>query len=182
MTAVQRAVDFGVFLREHRAALAGFLRRRLPTEEDAEDVVQESMMRMLRYSESEPAVAWKPLLYRVATNAACDHARRRASRFSGDYISLDDEEIASGAPLPEQVIEDEQELAIIGKAILRLSPKCRQVFLLHRMEGMTYSEIAVHFGISESMVRKYISKAIAHLAAVVAQATGPARSRAPEQP
>lgn len=155
-----RAADFGVFLREQRAALAGFLRRRLPTEEDAEDVAQESLIRMLRYGESQPPQAWKPLLYRVATNAACDHARTRASHHSTEHVSLDSEEIVSQALQPEQAAEREQALSILSATILQLSPRCRQVFLLHRMEGLTYGEIGARLGISDSMVQKYISRAI----------------------
>ncbi len=162
-TVAERAADFGAFLREQRAALAGFLRRRLPTEEDAEDVAQESLIRMLRYGESQPPQAWKPLLYRVATNAACDHARSRVSHHSSEHVSLESEEIISQALQPEQAAEREQALSILGGAILQLSPRCRQVFLLHRMEGLTYGEIGTRLGISESMVQKYISRAIVTL-------------------
>lgn len=168
VTAAQRAADFEAFVREQRSALAGFLRRRLPTEEDAQDVAQESLLRMLRYGKTEPPQDWKPLLYRVATNAAHDHARRRATHRSEDHVPLDSEdvELVCDRPLPEQVAEQQEELAMLEKAILDLAPRCRQVFLLHRVEGMTYGEIGKHFGISRSMVKKYISRAIVALAAV----------------
>jgi RNA polymerase sigma factor (sigma-70 family) len=161
-----RAADFVAFLREQRAALAGFLRRRLPTEEDAEDVAQESLMRMLRYRESQPPQAWKPLLYRVASNAAVDHARSRHNHRNSEHVSLDEADLVSQAPQPEQIAEREQALSLLGGAILQLSPRCRQVFLLHRMEGLTYGEIGVRLGISESMVQKYISRAIVALSEV----------------
>lgn len=161
----QRAADFERFLREQMAALAGFLRRRLPSEEDAQDVAQESMLRMLRYSHSEPPQAWKPLLYRVATNAACDHARRRASHHSTDHVELDPDELMADTPTPERQLMEEQEQVVIETAILQLSPKCRQAFLLHRMEGMSYAQIAAHVGLSESSVQKYISRAVVELAA-----------------
>lgn len=161
----QQASDFERFLREQMTALAGFLRRRLPSEEDAQDVAQESMMRMLRYQATEPPHAWKPLLYRVATNAACDHARRRASHHSTDHVELDAEALMSDSPQPEQQLMEEQEQDVIEAAILQLSPKCRQAFLLHRMEGMSYAQIAAHVGLSESSVQKYISRAVVQLAA-----------------
>lgn len=160
------APSFETFLERERTPLLGFLRRRMPTEEDAQDVAQECLMRMLRYARSEPPRAWKPLLYRVAANAACDHARRRAARHSDEHVPLDHEELISDTLGPHQSLVRDEELEILEQAILELTPKCRQVFLLHRMEGMTYSEIAGHMGFSESMVQKYISRALGSLAEV----------------
>lgn len=164
-TVTGRAADFERFLREQMAALAGFLRRRLPSEEDAQDVAQESMLRMLRYQSTEPPQSWKPLLYRVATNAACDHARRRASHYSSEHVELDADELVADTPPPEQQLMEEQEQAMIEAAIMQLSPRCREAFLLHRMEGMTYAQISEHVGLSESSVQKYISRAVVQLAA-----------------
>src|SRR3546814_5901210 len=67
------------FLRDEREALLKFLRTRLPTEEDAQDAVQESMIRMIRYRDSEPPEALKRRRYRIGMNVANSqprHARR----------------------------------------------------------------------------------------------------------
>lgn len=160
------APNFEAFLNRERTPLLGFLRRRMPCEEDVQDVAQECLMRMLRYAHSEPPRAWKPLLYRVAANAACDHARRRTARHSDEHVPLEQEDLISETLRPDQALARDEELAILEHAILELTPKCRQVFLLHRMEGMTYSEIAEHMGFSESMVQKYISRALGALAEV----------------
>jgi RNA polymerase sigma factor (sigma-70 family) len=157
------AADFEAFLREQQAALTGFLRRRLPTEEDAQDVAQESVLRMLRYRDTEPPQAWKPLLYRVATNIACDHARRRAAHRAADHVPIEQQELICEAAQPQQAMEQDEVLGVLEHALLQLSPRCRQVFLLHRMEGQTYAQIARHFGVSESMIHKYISRALATL-------------------
>lgn len=158
-----RGLEFEGFLREQRVALVHFLRRRMPTEDDAQDATQESMTRMLRYGKSEPASSWKPLLYRIATNIACDQARVRSSHCTVNHVSIDADELPSGEPGADDMIAEEQELALLEKAIMELPLKCRQVFLLHRMEGKTYVEIARSFGISEKMVEKHISKALARL-------------------
>src|SRR3546814_7301119 len=62
-----RGRGFEVFLREQQPALLQFLRLRT-SEEDARDIAQESLARLLRYRDNEPAEAWKPLLYRIARN------------------------------------------------------------------------------------------------------------------
>lgn len=157
--------EFNEFLRVQRAALLNFLRRRLPTDEDAQDATQESLTRLLRYGNSEPADAWKPLLYRIASNIACDQARLRNSHCVEDHISLEDEEIVSEEPTPEQLLAQQQEMAILQRAILALPEKCRQVYLLHRMRSMTYVQIATHCGLSQKTVEKHVSKALAALRA-----------------
>src|SRR3546814_5485086 len=55
---------FEAFSREQYGGLLQFVRRRMANEEDARDIAQESLTRLLRYRETEPASSWKPLLYR----------------------------------------------------------------------------------------------------------------------
>src|SRR3546814_1432343 len=75
---------FEGFLRDEREALLKFLRTRLPTEEDAQDAVQESLIRMIRYRDSEPPEAWKRLLYRIGVNVANDqHRYARSNHAAG---------------------------------------------------------------------------------------------------
>src|SRR3546814_16357843 len=70
-----RGRGFEVFLREQQPALLQFLRLRT-SEEDARDIAQESLARLLRYRANEPAEAWKPLLYRLARNLLNEPWRR----------------------------------------------------------------------------------------------------------
>src|SRR3546814_8356616 len=81
---------FDIFLQQHYKGLVQFLRQRTVTEQDAEDAAQESLARLLRYRESEPARAWKPLLFRIATNVANDHLRqtrtdRKSTRLNSSH-------------------------------------------------------------------------------------------------
>src|SRR3546814_14612200 len=62
-----RGRRFDAFAREQQPVLLQFLRWRT-SEEDARDIAQESLARLLRYRDSQPAGAWKPLLYRIVRN------------------------------------------------------------------------------------------------------------------
>lgn len=156
---------FERFLAEQREALVGFLRHRTASEADAQDAAQESMVRLMRYRGQQPAEAWKPLLYRIAINVAHDQARRQRSRHSEAHQPLDegDNELQAEQPTHEQRVADQQELALIRELILRLPTRCRQVYLLNRIDGMSYSEIARHCGISVKAVEKHVAKALAAL-------------------
>lgn len=159
------ALGFDAFLRQHYASLVQFLRRRTASEQDAEDAAQESLARLLRYRESEPERAWKPLLFRIATNVANDHLRQTRTQRQTLGESLEEQDLSSigesGEPTPEQRLADRRQLDLVLSAIRHLPDKCRHVFLLSRFQGMSNQAIAVRCGISVRMVEKQITKALA---------------------
>lgn len=163
---------FDRFLSEHRPALLAFLRQRTASEEDAQDAVQESMTRLMRYGDERSPEALKALLYRIAVNVANDQLRRAQRRRTGDHIPLDDAVHAlpsAEAPLDEHLIQ-RQELALIARIIESLPPRCQEIYVLSRIEGMKNAEIAEFCGISLKAVEKQMTRAMA----AVRQASGKA--------
>lgn len=160
---------FDRFLIEQRESLLGFLRRRTVCEADAQDVAQESMVRLLRYRDQQPEEAWKPLLYRIAANVLHDQARRFRSRCGDSHEPLGEniENLPADEPPMEKRLSDQQELMLVRGLILQLPARCREIYLLNRIEGMSYSEIAGHCGISVKAVEKQITRALAMLRAGV---------------
>jgi RNA polymerase sigma factor (sigma-70 family) len=157
---------FIVFLREHREPLIAFLRKSAATHEDAQDIAQETMMRMLRYRD-QPAEALKILMYRIAINALNDRGRRQKTRHAPEHVSLDEDyhALPSQEPTHDQRVATEQELALVRAAIMQLPMRSRQIYLLNRINGMSYTQIARHCGISVKAVEKNIGRALALLRA-----------------
>lgn len=160
---------FDRFLREHRGPLVAFLSRRIG-EDDAQDIAQEALVRLMRYR-GQPVEQLRPLMYRIAINVIHDRGRRDSTRQVFAHVSLDQDFIglASLEPSHDQRIEHEQELALVRAAILQLPERCRQVYLLNRLEGLSYTQIAQHCGISVKAVEKHIGKALAMLRAKLKQ-------------
>lgn len=154
---------FDVFVREQRQGLLQFLRSRTATEQDAEDALQESLAKLLRYRHQESPEAWKALLYRIAANVANDQHRAGACRRSSDHVPLDDLPIADSGHTPDQRAAYDQQVARIGEAILALPPKCQRVYLLKRAHGLSHAQIAARCGISVKMVEKHLANAMALL-------------------
>ena len=154
------ARSFDIFIREQYRSLVQFLRRRTATEQDAEDAAQESMAKLLRYRESEPAIAWKQLLYRIAVNVAHDQFRVAFTHRSKEHVTLNGQEIAAHEHSPEERAEYEQQVAHLTQAILELPPKCQRVYLLKRVHGMSRAQIADRCGISVKMVEKHLATAL----------------------
>lgn len=148
-------------IRRHHSALIKYLRRRLSVAEDAEDVAQETYIRMMRYEGSSELKSPSAMLFRIAVNVANDHGRAAMARRSNRHTVIEDVELASELPSAEREVLATQTLDLLLETIEQLPPKCKQVFLLSRASEMTYPEIAEHCGISVKSVEKHISRAIA---------------------
>ena len=151
--------------REHNAALLKFLTHKLSNPDEAADVAQSAFQKMLSVTEPERLENAKSYLYQTAMNLAIDRIRK-SQRRDGHLRSLanestDREDLRS--PSPENLIITRQELARVNQSIDELPEKCRQAFLMHRGQQMTYGEIGNTLGVSVSMVEKYIIRALKHL-------------------
>ena len=165
------AERFDRFVRECVPLLERFLSRLRVGADDVQDVAQESLARLLRYRDSEPPEAWTALLYRIAINVARDRARRDRTAPRGE---TSEPEAISADASPEQHASDQQALARVRDAILGLSPRCRAVYLMHRVEGLSYPEIARRCGISTKAVEKQMSNALRALREARERAGDPA--------
>jgi len=151
-------------LDQHRTSLMHFMLKRLRNRTDAEDAVQETSLRAFNYHQRLHSIeSPTALLYRIAQRVAVDFQRRARSHRMDASCSLDDVQLLSDAPSPEQLAVAAQELSRLVDALERLPSKCQDVFILSRMEGLSYPEIGARCGISVKMVEKYISRALAEL-------------------
>lgn len=126
---------------------------------DAEDVVQESFIRLGRYSPDARARYPRALLLRIAANISIDARRRLFGRSPGRAISLDDLAPRFEPSLVQPA--DQMFLVDLKSAILALPEPLRETFLLARFTPLTQAEIAARLGISTKTVEWRISKAVA---------------------
>lgn len=142
----------------HRAWLTALLAKRYGQPE-ADDIAQDTWLRIRRYASPVPIRRPKALLARIALSLAIDRGRK-ASR----QKALD----ANHAALSSQPIASSQEQAIFfEQMMLALPPKLRDVFALSHVRGLTYREIAQLRGISVKAVEKRMNQAIAKCADMV---------------
>ena len=99
-------------------------------------------------------------VFRVATNVLRDRARRDAVRHRGDHVPLESAELPGRAPSEERIYESRELLTKVLEVLEALTPKCRTSFLLHRFEGLSYSQIARRLGVSRSAIEKQMMHVI----------------------
>ena len=114
----------------------------LGNREDAQDAAQEAFLKCWRTRAGLPDVqnlrAW---IFRVGLNAAKDHQRSAWHRRSRPLIG-EETMLADHAAAPGQVIEDNEDLVRLRRAITTLRTEEQQVFLLRQNGGLTYEQIA----------------------------------------
>jgi len=144
-----------------RAKLERILHGRLQSRDTAQDLAQETCLKLLRVAEQFPSEDdARRYLVRMAVNAATDHHRtegRRAELLAG-LVELFDQT----QPGPEDALVARDEVAQLERVLAELPPKCRDVLYLSRVEGMTHAEIAGVLGVSKSLVDKYAVRALLH--------------------
>ncbi len=151
---------FIAFIREERAPLCAFLRMRGIGPDDAEDIAQDSMERLIRYR-GHSTDELRLLLYRIARNRLADRGRSSQARGHLPLGERDGSEEPQGtSPDPLRQAESGQMIALLRQALFKLPERAREVYLLNRITGMSYAQIARHCGITAKTVEKHIARAL----------------------
>lgn len=145
--------------RQHQGQLLRFLTLRLGSAAEAQEVAQEAYIRLLQRGSVKEGDNLRALLYVTARNVATDCLRRR--RFERGGETMPDADLAT----PERILAGRQQIGQIEKLIADLPVKCRYAFICYKFHDMSYDDIAHRMEITESMVRKYVLRAVAYCAA-----------------
>jgi RNA polymerase sigma factor (sigma-70 family) len=157
-------------VRDHSARVYRLAYRLSGNPQDAEDLTQETFVRVFRSLADFSPGTFEGWLHRITTNLFLDMVRRR-QRIRFDALPEDTERLPGTAPSPEQVYADTHLDPQIQAALDALSPEFRVAVVLCDIEGLTYEEIAATLGIKLGTVRSRIHRgrvqlraALAHLA------------------
>ena len=141
--------------------LVCFLNAKLGNRQVAEDVVHDAYVRVLERASDTPIEQPRAFLYRTALNLVIDGHRRNALRQVEPLEVLDSEE-RFFSPSPQVLMDRNQRLDLLQRALAELPAACRDCFLLRKLEGLSHPEIAERPGVSRSMVEKHIVNAMKH--------------------
>jgi RNA polymerase sigma factor (sigma-70 family) len=131
---------------------------------DAEDLLHSAFLRLHAYSLRNTVDNPAAFLVRTAVNLSIDDVRQKRSRGETLVDANDLGEIADNEPLQDEVLASRNRLEKVRQALGQLTPRTRTIFLMHRVEGLKYREIAARLDITMSAVEKHIAKAVLHLA------------------
>ncbi len=152
---------------EHHRRLEALVRKSVRNRETAADIVQDVFVRALAAGPRATAEDDRNVLYAAARNAAIEHHRREHRRAEIISCVLPEQMVAS-ASSAEAGLEARDALSALDEALAGLSPRCRNIFLMRRVDGLSNKEIARLQGISVNSVEKHIARALRHCQASLA--------------
>ena len=144
----------------HHGWLKSWLTRKLQSAFDADDIAQDTFIRVMGSDTLSTIRDPRSFLCTIAKRVMVDLFRRNAlEKAYLEMLALMPENLA---PSPEERESQLETLQLIDSMLDGLNGKTREAFLLSQLDGLTYSEIALKLGISVSSVKKYMAKAIEH--------------------
>lgn len=153
------ATERFVLFQQYYDELVRHLTAKLRSRDQAQDIAQETFLRVLAQDSSVPIEQPRAFLYKTAFNLTVDLFRRQQRRAEEP---LDAESAYPAFITPaeqETVVSAKEQVRLLYDALMELPPRCRHVFLLHKFKDRSHAEIAAQLGISISMVEKHILKA-----------------------
>jgi len=159
------AESFALLLERHRTPVIHFLYRMIQNQAVAEELAQETFLRVYRSRESyEPTAKFTTWLFRIATHLALNWLRDHKN--SRGEVTLDEPsdgfptmQVAHSEASVEQRLVKESKAAEVRRAIGSLPQKQRGAVLMHKYQEMEYRQIATALKCSESAVKSLLFRA-----------------------
>ena len=172
--------DAGAFeqlLRRHRRALYTFFVRMLGDRARAEDLAQDTFLRIVKGAASwEHRARFQTWLYAIARNLCVDASRRDRFRRTESLDAQDGEEgrplvdgVEDGGPTPDRDAASAQLRPILQRALASLPVEQREVFVLREQVGLAFKEIAELSGVNENTVKSRMRYALLGLRKALAE-------------
>ena len=153
----------------HQAELLGTLYYLVGNLEDARDALQEAFVKCWRNQDKLPEIQnLKAWIFRIALNTGRD-IRETAWRRKRQALPEDEGMVASRHAGPMEIVEHDERLARLRKALSDLRPEEQEVFLLRQNGELTYEEIAEELGVPTGTVKTRMRLALARLREVLAE-------------
>ena len=149
--------------RAHYAGMCAFVRRFVHAPDVAEELVQDVFFKLWTKREGLTDIdALKTYLFRAARNTALNSLRRKKLE-----NSWEEREAARGEPTTMAATDDDASADEVSRAvqaaILKLPPRCREIFLMSRDGGLTYNQIAASLELSIKTVETQMGRALKSL-------------------
>lgn len=159
--------QFQAFVEEHGSTIYRFVLRLVDNAQDAEDLTQESLLRVYRTAEKldgreESLLAWG---LRIARNLVIDYRRRRRAILTeGDVL---DQAFESRQPTAEEIYSRSADVGTIAEAIDALPQQFREVLVLRYQSGLSYENIATVLDVPLTTVETRLFRAKKNLRAIL---------------
>lgn len=143
----------------YRKPVYAYIRRHTHDVEAARDLSQEVYLRLVSMESIDKIDHPRSLLYRIALNLVIDWSRARRTQTDGAELAFAEDRLAAVEfQSGERVALAQEGIRVLSQAIEDLPPKCRRVFVLHRIHNLSYKEIGEKLGLSPRAIEKHLER------------------------
>jgi len=151
-----------MLFRRHGKELLAFAQRQ-PAANAAEDIVQEAYLRLLQHSDPASIANHRAYLFKTTANLSnnqYEHDQVRAKHHNEEPIELDT--LISPLPGPDVLLDGSLRVERFMSVLEQLPEVCQHAFILNKLDGLSYPEVALALSISTKSAQRYILKAWQH--------------------
>ena len=145
----------------HRPSIRSFFRRALRSEQDAEDLTQDTFLRAHGSARLDDLRNPGAFLLQIARNLLRDRFRHERLVSYSSVEDLEEAALPDPSGSPEEITHARRELRALSRALLPLPERTRQAVILHKFHHLTYRQVAAVMGTSPKTVEKQIASGIA---------------------
>lgn len=160
----------------HEQALRAWLGARRVACLEVDDIVQEAYAVLVSLDDVAHVRNPRAYLFTVAQSVILQHVRRARVISIETMSEIDRLQMPCEESSPDRHVIAHQELRRIGELIAALPAKCRQAFVLRKVNGLSQREVALHMGISENTVEKHVGKGLRLLMDALGRGSGQRRT------
>ena len=147
--------------------LTGFLQRNRCSAVEVADLSQEIFARIYESAQRERPLLVKPFLFQIARNLMIDHLRKQNVVPLETIADFEWANLPDDKPSSERQAAARQELRLLQTALDDLPPRCRQIVVMQRVEGLSQKQIAGQLGITVETVQTQLAKGMRLLAQAI---------------
>jgi RNA polymerase sigma-70 factor (ECF subfamily) len=144
----------------HEAAVRAWLKRWTGGIQDIDDVIQEAYCRLVAMEDVSHVGNGRAYLFQTTRNIVLEQVRRSKIVRIDNLTDMGALSVADEAPPLDRVAAGVRELQLVERLIERLPEKCRRVFVLRRIYGVSQREIARMLGITQAAVEKQAARGL----------------------
>jgi RNA polymerase sigma factor (sigma-70 family) len=144
----------------HESAVRVWLKRWTGREQDVDDVIQEAYCRLAAMDDVTHVGNGRAYLFQTTRNIVLEQVRRSKIVRIDNLTDMGSLSIVDEAPPVDRIVGGARELQRVQELIERLPLKCRRVFVLRRIHGVSQREIARMLGITQAAVEKQAARGL----------------------
>ena len=154
------ATWLGSYVVPHEASLRAWLRRTGVADGEIDDIVHNAYVRLAELDSVAHIRDSRAYFFKAARSLMLQQVRRRKIVRIEALNEIDVAALEDDVPLPDRYAAARQELAHVRTLIAALPDRCREIFELRRIQGVSQREIAARLGVAEHIVEAQASRGL----------------------